>query len=405
MSIDPRHFDFTRHKWRWHYLPAEVAERLAGEAPADELVCVKATDSRAVYRWEELFIKVSGSLRLKSQLAPAARQEYNSYCKLADCGVPVVKHLGWGRSGHYTALITEAWQNDAADALNYWYQLIYSQQDTALFLRQLSDFLRYVVDSPLQHGDFHLGNILYSPSRGEFALVDLHNVGLGKTRNLRGKAEMLRILCELRSAVRPQDLVEMFYNIAGVSESMAGEVIRGKLIGDMERTRHDWSRRVRQFLSGYAKFSGFVHYGNSVLLVQRDKLRRNLFDPSLAAKGKYRTTRLAFEAALEQMLFSFYLSLLQVPHIPVAALAPDGTLYYPEVPAECTAPGDGDREWINCYNEYLLCMGLHLKDYHQWILSPAGQLWLADFNSMLGAMPDRSVFHPRNVDPRRWRVR
>jgi hypothetical protein len=88
--------------------------------------------------------------------------------------------------------------------------------------------------------------------------------------------------------------------------------------------------------------------------------------------------------------------------MPVAALAPDGTLYYPKMTE--TAQQPDDREWINSYNEYLLCMGLHLEDYSQWLHCTDNQLVLADFSSMLAAMPDREMFRPQNVNPRRWKV-
>ena len=403
MSMDPRQFDFTTQKWHWHFLEPQIADLLASGASPEELICVKATDSRAVYRFENYFIKVSGSYRLREQLNPAARREYQAYCQLQKHNISAVKHLGWGRCGHYTALITEAWSDDAADALNYWYKLVYSVQDTSCFLDELSDFLQQVVNSPLKHGDFHLGNILYSPSKHDFTLVDLHNVAVGSEPTLQQKASMLRILAELRSSVRPRKMLDMFWQIAGIDADMAAAEIRKKLIADTERTLHDWPRRVKQFLNGYSKFSDFVEYNNSVLLVQRNKLRQNHFDPSAAARGEYRTIRLAFPAALEQMLFSFYLSLLQVPHIPVAALAPNGTLYYPEMPEFCCVPED--REWVNAYNEYLLCMGLHLEDYHQWRHCSNSQLMLADFNSMLAAMPNRDMFRIEGVDPRRWRIR
>ena len=94
--------------------------------------------------------------------------------------------------------------------------------------------------------------------------------------------------------------------------------------------------------------------------------------------------------------------MLQVPHIPVAALAPDGTLYYPKMPEAAQIPED--REWINSYNEYLLCMGLHLEDYQQWHRCSNNQLVLGDFSSMLAAMPDRTMFQPQDVNPRRWKV-
>ena len=68
--MNPAQFDFTKRRWHWHHLPPEIAEHLAEAAAADELICVKLTESRAVYRFENLFIKISGSYRLKSQLMP-----------------------------------------------------------------------------------------------------------------------------------------------------------------------------------------------------------------------------------------------------------------------------------------------------------------------------------------------
>ena len=401
MSMNPAQFDFTKRRWHWHHLPPEIAEHLAEAAAADELICVKLTESRAVYRFENLFIKISGSYRLKSQLMPAAREEYNTYCQLVKNNICTVKHLGWGRAGHYTALITEAWSDDAEDVLSYWYKLVYSDSDKSVFLDALCDFLHDTVNSPLHHGDFHLGNILYSPSLNKFTLVDLHNVSIGALRNYTGKAEMLRILVELRSAVRPQQMLELFEKAAGIDSGTAGKVIHQKLVGDRERLQHDWQRRRKQFLAGYSKFSNFTAYNGTVLLVQRDKLRRDLFDPAAAARNEYRTVRLSFAAALEQMLFSFYLSMLQVPHLAVAALAPDGTLYYPKLPKDFQPTAD--REWINSYNEYLLCMGLHLEDYHQWH-SRKDLLLLNDFSSMLTSCGNRAMFQAENVNPHAWRI-
>lgn len=402
--MDPRQFDFTRRKWHWHNLPPEIAARLAEEASADELICVKATDTRAVYKFENLFIKVSGSLRIKAQLYPAARQEFEVSCKLQEQNINTVKHLGWGRSGHYTALITEAWTDDAIDALYYWYSLIYEMKDPTVFLDQLALFLQNTVNSRLKHEDFHLGNILYSPSCGEFTLVDLHNVSLGPEHTFSSRAEMLQILAELRGGLQPQDLLDMFWKSANIDSTTAARVIHRKLVRDMERTNHDWARRLKQFLHGYGKFSDFVMFDNQTLLVQRNKLRKNLFDPAAASRGAYRKIRLAFPAALEQMLFSFYLSLLQVPHVPVAALAPNGTLYYPQLPESFQIPED--REQVNSYNEYLLCMGLYLENYQQLrSCLHTKQLLVTDFSSMLAAMPNRSMFQPEKVDPRTWRVR
>ncbi|MBR2358611.1 MAG: hypothetical protein IKA65_11385 [Lentisphaeria bacterium] len=402
MRMDPQQFGFTLRKWRWHHLPPEIAEKLAAQAAPEELVCIKATETRAVYRFENLYIKVCGSFRCKSILFPAAREEYNAYCKLQKNNIPAVKHLGWGRAGHYTALVTQCWEEDATDALRYWFGLAYDIRQSDEFLSGLKDFLNVLVNSKLHHGDFHLGNILYSPSKHAFALVDLHNVYLGRERNLKEKAEMLQILVELRSSIRPQKMLTMFNDIADIPPAMAAEVIRKRLIHDMEHLQRHWQRRMKQFLSGYSKFSSFVPYENKILLVKRDKLRRNIFDPAAARRGEYRTIRLGFSAALEQMLFSFYLSMLQVPHVPVAALAPDGTLYYPRMPE--SAPLAEDREWINSYNEYLLCMGLNLQEYDQWYRCSSNQLVLGDFSTMLAAMPNRKMFQPPEINPREWKA-
>lgn len=403
MRMDPHLFDFTRRQWRWHLLPEDVAQFLAQHAAADELVTVKSTDCRAVYRFDKYFIKVCGSYQLKSFLTPSAREEYNAYCQLTAAGIGAVKHLGWGRCGHYTALVTEVWQEDAVDALNYWYSQLYNLQDTDEFICDLTGYLHDLVNSTLQHGDFHLGNILYSPSQRKFTLVDLHHVSAGTEHTLGEKARMLQILTELRSGLRPQRMLELFWEAGHIDNNTAAAAIRSKLITDAERTRHSWKRRVKQFLTGYAKFSDFITFNGQVLLVQRNKLRRNLFDPAGDWQEHYRTVRLEFPAALEQMLFSFYLSLLQVPHIPVAALAPDGTLYYPRSAAFDEIPTD--REWVNSFNEYLLCMGLNNEDYSQWRHHQNQQLLLADFSSMLAAMPNRALFQVPDVNPRRWRIR
>lgn len=399
--MNPKLFDFTLRRWKWHHLPEDIAAKLSEHASADELVCVKLTDTRAVYKFEDLYIKVSGSYRFKSQLYPAAKQEFRAYRQLVKNNIAAVEHLGWGRAGHYTALVTRAWSDDAEDALTHWYKLLYQQQDTTDFLQALADFLTQTIDSNLHHGDFHLGNILYSPSLKRCTLVDLHNVSVGKKLTMQERAKMLRVLVELRSGLRPQKIMELYWQIGAIDEISAAAEIHKKLVSDMERANNDWQRRMKQFLKGYAKFSDFVSYNGTVLLVQRNKLRCNLFEPAAAARNEYRTVRLSFAAAMEQMLFSFYLSLLQVPHIPVAAVAPDGTLYYSKLPEEFCEPRD--REWINSFSEYLLCMGLHLQDYKQW-RRKGNLLLLADFSSMIPLMPDREMFRPADIDPHSWRI-
>ena len=57
--MNPKLFDFTLRRWKWHHLPEDIAAKLSEHASADELVCVKLTDTRAVYKFEDLYIKVS----------------------------------------------------------------------------------------------------------------------------------------------------------------------------------------------------------------------------------------------------------------------------------------------------------------------------------------------------------
>ncbi len=397
----PPRIDFTRMNWRWRGLPADTAAFLSEHGTSDALICIKQATTRAVYRIGRYFLKVDWDPRLKNRLFPAARSEYKTAQRLAAAGIGTVRHLGWGRSGRFSALVTEVWHEDAEDVFSYWYKhFVYDAQDPAGFLAGFAAMLRKLLSLPLHHGDFHLGNILYSPGTGEFTLVDLHHVKTGRPLTAGEKLRLLHVVVELRAAVRPQTLLQIFWDVAAFDADTAAAQLRKMLTADLLRAQRQWPRRERQLLNGYPKFSEFIAMDGQMLLVRRNMLRQNIFDPAAARRGEYRKIQLDFPAALEQFLFSFWLSLLQVPHVPAAALAANGTLYFPRLPKSCLIPTD--RELVNDFNEYLLCLGLNLEDYQCWRHCSGTRLIVADFTSMLACAPDRERFR-RHVDPARWR--
>lgn len=395
--------DFTRQCWRWHGLAPETAEFLRRNGTPDRFEWVKLNTGRAVARLDGYFLKFDWSPRIKARLFPAARQEYRTALRLQTAGIATVEHLGWGRMRGMRVLVTRAWREKSVCVYDYWYEnFVYGDANPAEFLGHFAEYLHMLLRQPLQHRDFHLGNILYSPSDGAFALVDLHHVKLGSVPDMHNKLLLLHVISELRAAAVPGTMLKLFWDTVGLEPDGAGQQLQKMLTADLARLKHQWPRRVKQFLSGYPKFSDFVNYDNQTLLVRRNMLRQPLFDPEAARSGAYRVVRLEFQAALEQLLFSFWLAQLLIPHVPVVALAPDGTLYF-----QRPAPADQlprTRDKVNDFNEYLLCFELNLEDYSAWRERPGGGVIIADFTAMLASSPYRELFRPRHVRPDRWRA-
>lgn len=393
--------DFRTSRWHWHSLAPEIIDFLKKSAPSDRR-WVKVGSARAVARTGDFFLKFNRENFWQSRFFPDLRQEFLAARALREAGIATVEHLGWGRRGGVTLLVTRAWHEDARNVADFWYEnFVSGGADPTDFLTAFGVYLAELLRKPLRHPDFHLGNILWSPCRQEFALVDLHHVGLGAKKNLPDQLALLEVLPKLREAVTPEVLLNLLCFMTDWDEAGAGRVLRHLLLRERQYVLDQWPRRVGQLLSGYPKFSRFLRWKEQVLLVRHDALRRPLFDPDSAERGAYRKIKMDFPAALERMLFSFYLTLLKIPHLAAAALAQDGTLYWQQPPADAKKAG---RARVNGFNEYLLCFELNSADYGQWIELPGGRLLVADIDPMLNSIPDRAFLRPAGVHPAEWRA-
>ena len=142
---------------------------------------VKQSSVRIVFKVEDLFyVKLEQPLglwrRLRSFFSPKAASEFTVGRALEAAGVPVVKHLGWAQCGSSNMLLTEA-VPDSCSVHEYWHnEIVYGNLPKKKFLNNFAEFLKVFLTSGFYHPDFHLGNILYSPSTEKFALVDVYGV-------------------------------------------------------------------------------------------------------------------------------------------------------------------------------------------------------------------------------------
>jgi len=375
-----------RSGWHWRHLSAEVKTFLCGPNSA-ELVWVKRNSDRAVARRGDFFLKFNRLPLWKALFFSPAREEFQAARRLRRARIPTVEHLGYARKGDVTLLVTRAWHPDACNVDDFWSEhMVLGSDDPTDFLAAFAEFFTALMAKGLYHPDFHLGNILWSPGAREFTLVDLHRVSLRPGRAAAGKLFLLEVLPKFRDVVEPATILRLIQVTTGLSAAAAGQLLRRLLEQEHRTVLHQWERRKAQFLAGYPKFSAIVSEGGQSFLIRRDPLRRIMFDPQ--KREEFDAEYLSPENAVARMLFSFYLQLLRIPHRPAAAVAADGTLYLARTEGDRPAP----RAAIRAFNEYLLCFGLTLDDDQAWRQLPGGRIVIGAIQTMLEAVPDRTMF-------------
>ncbi len=315
--------------WTWYFRSEEPFAELGRhpESLTADAVCVKRNALRAVFRRNGYYIKLNlpppNNLwkSMREALLPKARREFCSGIVLEDAGIPVVEHVGFGRAGGINMLITREW-TDSVSAWDYAVSHLWRKEGKARtdFLPGVAATVRIFLDAGFSHPDFHLGNLLYRPAEGTFALVDVYGVRRGKAAGFKERASLCRGLFDLREMLSGAEL-RAFAADCGIADAEFAEA-------ETRMRKHchaEWPRRRRQFLSGYAKFS---YRGEDGIRYFLDADGKSRTEPGNFVGFDILTGE---SAELEQMLVAhFRLDLLQIPHPRIAAADPAGKKLYRE---------------------------------------------------------------------------
>ena len=282
--------------WRWRFA-GEAAQRELGDAPEARFAAariVKANEFREVRTDGAFFYKI------ERQPGHGFAAEFRRGVELAAAGIPVVEHLACGASPAGGALVTRA--VPAVSAAEY---LADRPQPEPELREALARFTRELAASPFFHGDLHLGNLLWLPTSASFMLVDVRAVRGGlaaRIAKLFERHRMLRLPLEIAERL-PRAEVLRLLDLAGAPEPE--RFFRREWRRESQRRLHEWPRRRRQILAGYAKFT------------RRDG------DRLVASRWHGDPAELvAVEGGEELFLNGFLLSLLRIPHAEFPVLDP-----------------------------------------------------------------------------------
>ena len=186
---------------RWHIAPAAMGVLqpgmldLAAHRASGRREIVKQGPHRIVYRivlsdltiyWKHCRLTgIRGYLR-QCLRPPKAKMEYDRLVMLANRGVSTIEPLAWGQAAGRmigeTFLITRELPRARPLSIVLEKYANASPVQRNQIASQLGAFIAHLHDSGVYHPDLHPGNILtqMSESACRFALIDLHNIHLGK---------------------------------------------------------------------------------------------------------------------------------------------------------------------------------------------------------------------------------
>jgi Lipopolysaccharide kinase (Kdo/WaaP) family len=318
---------------------------------------VKQNPVRVVFKVEDLFyVKLEQPLgfwrKMRNFFSPKAAREFATGRALEDAGVPVVKHLGWAKCASSNMLLTEA-MPDSCSVHEYWHnEIVYGNALKKTFLKNFAEFLKVFFASGFYHPDFHLGNILYSPTTESFALVDVY--GVSRPKKLSGPqiAEHSRIFLELYRGLSDSEAVDFLMKIRNdLSLEDAREFWVSGLIGKTVRAQKVWPKRQAQIQKNYSKFVEVLNIADNEFLVRKtlgsaptvslDKI------PNCLTGNYFDIMRLPYGEAEDLWLESFRLELLGIDHLRPLVFEKPGVLYFEKVPDGAPkAPQDKAEEFI-----------------------------------------------------------
>ena len=264
----------------------------------------------------------------------------------------MVKHLGWAQCGSSNMLLTEA-VPDSCSVHEYWHnEIVYGNLPKKKFLDNFAEFLKVFFASGFYHPDFHLGNILYSPSTEKFALVDVYGVSRPNELSDKQINEHSRIFLELFRGLNDAEAADFIIKVRDdLTLETARDFWKAGLAGKPAQFEKSWSKRREQIENNYSKFIEVLNISDNEFLVRKvlgttpavslemipDCLTGNYFDIMRLPCGK----------AEEIWLESFRLELLGIDHLRPLVFEKPGVLYFEKAPdGTPKAPQDKAEEFI-----------------------------------------------------------
>jgi hypothetical protein len=303
---------------------------------------VKQNPVRIVFKIEDLFyIKLENPKglfkKLRNFFSPKAYREFHTGRALEEAGIPVVKHLGWAKNGSKSMLMTESIP-DARSVLEYWYsEIIYGNVSTKKFLESFADFLKLFFESGFYHPDFHIGNILYSPQKNSFSLVDVYGIYRPEKLSLKQKNKLFNIIIELYRGLNDTEAVNFIRSInSDFTIEEAEKLWINGLKERADRTRKDWQKRQLQIEENYPKFIESCNISGDEFLIRKQPGPINTVKleniPSYLNGNHFDLIHLPAEEAEELWRESFRLELLGIDHIRPLVFEKPNILYFEKTP-------------------------------------------------------------------------
>jgi lipopolysaccharide kinase (Kdo/WaaP) family protein len=318
---------------------------------------VKENPVRIVFKVEDLFyVKLERPddfwRKLRNFFSPKAAREFATGRALEASGVPVVKHLGWAKCGSSNMLLTEA-MPDSSSVHDYWHnEIVYGNVSKKKFLDNFAEFLKIFFASGFYHPDFHLGNILYSPTTESFALVDVYGMSRPHELSEHQINEHTRIFLELYRGLSDSEAVDLLMNVR--NDLTLGHVKsfwEAGLAAKAVRAEKTWTKRQAQIENNYSKFVEVLNISDNDFLVRKvlgvtpavslDKI------PDCLNGNYFNIIRLPYSEAEKIWLESFRLELLGVDHLRPLVFEKPGVLYFEKAPDGAPiAPQEKAEEFI-----------------------------------------------------------
>jgi hypothetical protein len=285
--------------------------------------------------------------KLRAYFCCKAKSEFNTAMLLEKAGIPIVKYLGWGRRGSLSMTFSEA-ISDAVTAWDFWArEYIVGGRDHAVFLDNLAGFLKKFIYSGFFHPDFHLGNVLYSPQSGQFALVDVYGITKPDCISVSQMECMYKIALAFRDAINDAEAVKLtlFMGIRDTPEA-ARLYFDSALKVEAALLNGEWPKRRRQILENYRKFITQSSIDGQEYLLRHSQGSEPFIKPaelSQALKsGNMGKVILPANEALTIWLRSFRLQFYGIPHRQPLILEKNGSqsaLYFNKIEGQIPAPG------------------------------------------------------------------
>ena len=305
---------------------------------------VKSNPVRSVFKVnEQYFVKLDRPQnllhKLRAYLCCKARSEFDTAMQLENAGIPVVKYLGWGRRGCLSMTFSEAIP-DAVTAWEFWVrEYIIGGKDHTVFLDKLAGFLKKFIYSGFFHPDFHLGNVLYSPQTGQFALVDVYGISRPECLAVSQMERMYKIVLAFRdiiSDVEAEKLV-LFLGVRDTPEE-ARLYFYSALKVEAAFLNDEWPKRCRQILENYRKFITPASIDGQEYLLRNSPCAEPFITPAglphIFSSGSLEKIIFPVDKAFAVWLKSFRLQFYGIPHRQPLILEKNGSqcvLYFPKI--------------------------------------------------------------------------